>query len=182
MTPSVATASPPPTFAHWPAAVRSAELLRGSVVRCGPGLRSVGWPETPATRAAALSPWLAEQHRVATHLTAAWIWGAARDPGAPLDFALLRARPRGSPGPVSVRLHEFAFDEGDIAEPGGHAVTTPSRTLYDLLRAPAIGAVERLTCRVLIAFAPGTGADLSARLERRRLPCDSRILARLGSL
>ena len=73
----------PPRFDLWPEALRSAELRRGTLVACGPGVRGVGWPDSPRVRLAALAPWLSGG-RVAAFRTAAWVWGAAREPGRPL--------------------------------------------------------------------------------------------------
>ncbi len=95
-----------PRWDRWPEAVRSAELRAGSLVRCGPGYRPVGWPETPRVRAAALAPWLGAG-RTAVLGTAAWIWGAAREPGSPLEIATeARAELRAEHG-QRVRLREL---------------------------------------------------------------------------
>lgn len=171
----------PPRLDRWPEAVRSAELIRGTVVRCGPGLRLTAWPETPSVRAAALRP-LFRDDLIASHITAAWIWGAARNPGEPLDFLTLNSRTQGTEPETGIRLHRFRMGNGDIAALGGLNVTTPRRTLFDLLRGDQFSTEQRLVCRVLLAFLPECRAWLRDRLESSRAshPYHQRIRARLG--
>lgn len=146
---------------------------------CGPGLRSVAWPETPSVRAAALAPWF-DERRIACCLTAAWIWGAIRSPGSLLEFALDSGRPLiGEQG--GVRLNQFRLEAGDVAELGGFAVTSPARTAYDLLRREAWCEPQRLAVRVLLAFDPEVLGALRERLELRSRPHDKRVLGRLAS-
>lgn len=153
-----------PRWDRWPEAVRSAELRAGSLVRCGPGYRPVGWPETPWVRAAALAPWLGAG-RTAVLGTAAWIWGAAREPGSPLEVATearaelreehgqrvrlreLGPRPRAPSGAGNAtgragRAPSGAGNARELpterargtAQLDGIAVSVPTRTAADLLR------------------------------------------------
>ncbi len=164
---SRARARPVPRFERWPDAVRSAELLRGTLVRCGPGVRAVGWPETPRVRAAALAPWLTPG-RIAIRMSAAWIWGAARRPDAPLELSTAGRR---RPGPGAHRdhlLHQFAYDDAALRSLDDFTVTGPEQTVYDLLRMPA-GFTRRhaVACRLLLQLVPDGRAGVEERLERQ---------------
>lgn len=170
----------PPRLDRWPAAVRSAELLRGAAVRCGPGVRLISWPETPAVRAAAISRAF-EHDRVAARLTAAWIWGAAREPGTPLRFIASRGRLLGDVMRAGIAVHEYRLEGSEIAEVGGLSVTTPVRTVYDLLRAPHLGRRELVACRCLLGR-NGVRAGLRAFIAARSRPYDERVRLRLEDL
>lgn len=153
-----------PRIDRWPQAVRSAELLRGALARCGPGLRPVGWPETPRVRAAALAPWLAPD-RIAIRMSAAWIWGAARDPGAPLEFSTAgRRRPARRVHPDHL-LHQFGYAEDAVERLGDFSVTTPEQTVHDLLRLPSgFTARHRVACRLLLQLVPDGRRGVAGRL------------------
>lgn len=159
----------PPRFDLWPPALRSAELLRGSLVRCGPGLRGVGWPETPRVRLAALAPWLAHGE-VATHLTAAWVWGAAHRPGRPLQVTVRAKRRRRRPDTEWLRVYELRYAEEDTHRFGDFQVTTPLRTTLDLLYAEGFGRSERVACRLLSRAVDGGASSVLAELRARRRP------------
>ena len=139
-----------PALEAWPEAVRSAELLRGTVVRCGPGVRPIAWPDTPRVRLAALAPWLGSF--IAVGLTAAWVWGAARTPGPVLECSTADRKRPPATQPPGVRVRQLALAGGDIVQIGRGRATTPTRTLCDLLRAdtPA-STVERVACRLLLS-------------------------------
>ncbi|WP_153002089.1 hypothetical protein [Leucobacter chromiiresistens] len=171
-----------PRIHEWPPAVRSAERLRGTLVPCGPGMRPVAWPETPRVRLSALAPWLQERY-VAIGLTAAWVWGAARSPGDPLQCSTIgRKRPpaRRAPG---VDVHEHALAAADFVLIGREAATTPTRTLCDLLRSPGPFDVEpRVACRVLLARHPGGRSAVQTALDAGSSRHRRIATARLASL
>ena len=162
-----------PAIDEWPEAVRSAERIRGSLVACGPGIRPVGWPETPRVRLAALAPWLGTRY-VAIRLTAAWVWGAAKHPGSPIECSThgrKRAPSFTSPG---LTVYEHMLTSDDICRIGVQCVTTPTRTLCDLLRSASPHHItERVACRLLLARHPGgraavhTALNTGARRYRR---------------
>ena len=138
-----------PRVHEWAHAIRSAERMRGSLVPCGPGLRPVAWPETPRVRLAALAPWLGEQY-VAIGMTAAWVWGAARHPGTPLQCSTIGRKrpPRTTP---EVAVHEHSLTAADFTRFGRASVTTQTRTLCDLLRsASPLTSTRRVACRLLL--------------------------------
>lgn len=184
MTPPLAphSAPEPPRFDGWPPAVISAAVLRGTLVRCGPGVRGIGWPETPRVRALALAPWLSRR-RIAVHLTAAWVWGAARSPGHPLTVSMPNGHREG-PGtrPDRVTLHLRCGPE-DIEGFGPCAVTTPLRTLVDLLHAgDALSRHRAVACRLLVPLVPGGVDAVRARLASRRRPHRRAATERLARL
>ncbi|CAG7595955.1 hypothetical protein ACFPZL_05565 [Leucobacter soli] len=186
----VATAPParvkdppnPPRYDLWPAALRSAGRLHGLLVPCGPGFRGIGWPETPRVRTAALAEFLSPD-LAATHLTAAWVWGAAKDPGEPLRFSTRDRRRNLRRETPQIRISELRLAPGDMHELGAFAVTTPLRTLLDLLYADTgFGKRERVACRLLALQIPGGWATARERVEARRRPYRTVARERLAAL
>ncbi|MBK0418175.1 hypothetical protein JD276_03920 [Leucobacter sp. CSA1] len=173
---------PPPRLDLWPAALRSAETLRGSLVRCGPGHRSIGWPETPRVRATALAPWL-DRGYVAAYLTAAWVWGAARSPGSPLQFSTPAGVRRPDRCAANERVRQLSHTPADVTRFGAFGVMTPVRTVSDLLRLPGRFPIEHaVACRLLFRNIPGGAAAVSELL--RSGPARHRRIAleRLGRI
>lgn len=154
--------------------------MRGTVVACGPGLRLSSWPETPSVRATALRPWLNER-RIASHLTAAWIWGAARDPGATLEFILHHGTLYDEPLTASIRLKNLRPGANEIELLSGLRVTSPARTLADLIRDRDYPTEHAVACRLLmLRFPLETTREIDRLLSIPRLPHRRRLLARLG--
>jgi len=172
----------PPRIDLWPIAQQFAELRRGSILRCGPGFRSVGWPETPRVRLTALAPWLLE-HRIAVRLTAAWVWGAAATPGSPVQVST-RVGPRGSIARTDdIDVLELRLDPADLQHFGSFTVTTPMRTILDLLYAPAeFGVRERAASRLLILNSPDCVHEVHDYVISHRRPGRRRAMSRLESL
>ncbi|UOR03219.1 hypothetical protein MUN77_08030 [Leucobacter allii] len=151
----------PPRYDRLPTAVISSELLRGVLRRCGPGVRSVGWPDGPAVRLAVLAPW-SGGGLIAVGPTAAWVWGALREPGTPLHFSTPGARrPRPEPDGAR-RVHQYGIAEEDVVElASGRRATSPERTACDLLSfEPRFEAPLRVACRLLLS---GAGRRRAAR-------------------
>ncbi|WP_336659534.1 hypothetical protein [Leucobacter sp. USHLN153] len=175
-----------PALEHWPEAIRSAERLRGTLVRCGPGLRPVAWPETPRVRLSALAPWLTPKSGgpvVAVGATAAWVWGAMRTPHTLLECSTIGRERRQFPPHSRVKLHHYSLDEHDIVWFGRGGVTTPARTLCDVLRSSEeLSRVERVACRLLLLRLPAGRAGACQHLAegaRRRRQVARRRLAEL---
>ncbi|MFT4232259.1 MAG: hypothetical protein QM606_05720, partial [Leucobacter sp.] len=163
-------------------AVRSAELLRGALVRCGPGVRPVGWPDVPRVRAAALAPWLSAD-RIAIRMCAAWIWGAAREPGLPLEFSTTERRRPGRREHPDHLLHQFAYDERALHRFDGFALTAPEQTLHDLLRIPeAFSPDRRVACRLLLRLVEGGRDRVEQRIGEQRGPFRTLARTRLALL
>lgn len=158
----------PPSVDHWPAAVRSAEILAGSLLRCGPGVRPCGWPETPRVRLASLAHRL-EKDRTAIGRTAAWVWGARHDHGPTIDVATAPGHRAITGETFALRLREICLQTEDRAFLGDYAVTTPLRTLFDLLHQPqAFTTVDVVCCRLLAMRIPDGIDTLRELLNERR--------------
>lgn len=166
----------PPRYDRLPVAVQHSLRLRGALVSCGPGLRGVGWPETPSVRLIALAPWL-EHDSIASHLTAAWVWGAARAPGSPLHLTLRAGRRAPVHDTPQVRFHEQPVQENEKRCFGQLAVTSPLRTLVDLLYAPSPHSrEEQVACRLL--YSRRSAIDHAALLKLRDHRRPHSVLAR----
>lgn len=159
----------PPRYDRWPVAMQHAMRLRGALVPCGPGVRGVGWPDTPRVRLAAIAGVLAGGH-VAALLTAAWVWGAAADPGSPLSIAKAAGRSR-SRHASDAQRYELRLSPADAAMLGEFGVTTPMRTILDLLHlSPSFGPDERTACRELMTLAAVDAEELHQQLLALRRP------------
>lgn len=140
----------PPRLDHWPQTLRSAALRRGTLARCGPGLRPVSWPETPETRCAAIADRFGAK-LVAAGDTAGWIWGARRSPGVVLEFTTRKGRPSASAVSQTSSIREYRLEAGEVVHLGAYAVTSRERTAFDLLRSPFPLTFERrAACRLLL--------------------------------
>ena len=182
----VAPHSPASTrYERWPIAVRSAEALRGSLLRSGPGYRSVGRPEGPSTRAAAIVQFLASlgvgEPLVALGPTAAWVWGACRRAPLTLRLATIAGSRARSPAyPDCLEVRQLSLAPHDVVRFGPFGVTSPSRTAADLLRAPANFPREaRVACRLLTASLPGGIGELADELRHGPRHYRSLALARI---
>ncbi|KKI17163.1 MULTISPECIES: hypothetical protein [unclassified Leucobacter] len=169
----------PPRIDRWPVAVRSAARLRGVLTGCGPGLRGIGWPESPAVRLVALAAWIGPE-LAACGTTAAWVWGARRDPGHPLHAAVLGGRRARSTEPSALRVHEYRLAPTDLVEFDGLRVTSRVRTAEELLfHEREFGPAERASCRLLVLGTAGGADALRARVEGSRRPHRARARTRL---
>ncbi|MGK0715990.1 hypothetical protein ACR5KS_07980 [Leucobacter sp. W1153] len=172
----------PPRYDLWPEALRSAEQLRGTLVPCGPGLRGVGWPDSPRVRLAALAPWLLPS-RIPAFLSAAWVWGAARGPGRPLRLSMpARSRSKVS-GSREVREHELRLGESDLTTFGPFRVTSPLRTATDLLvDSSPFGTTEVVAVRLLFPLIEGGAEAVRLQLLSTRRPHRRQALRRLEGI
>ncbi len=172
----------PPRYDLWPVALRSAGRLRGTLVPCGPGLRGIGWPETPTVRAAALAEFLTDG-RIATLMTAAWVWGAAKEPGRPIRASTVGGRRKLAADNEMLRTMEIRYTDADIARLGRFGVTGPKRTVVDLLHtSEEFGIAERVACRLLARSFAGGLAGIQAHLSTHRRPHRSRACSRLAGM
>ena len=171
----------PPRIDRWPVAVRSAARLRGALATCGPGVRGIGWPESPAVRLVALAPWVGTELAVCG-ITAAWVWGARREPGRPLHATAARGRRAGIGDPAALSVHEYRVASGDIVELEGLRVTSRLRTAEELLyHEPVFGPAERASCRLLLLGVPEGADALRERIEGSRRPHRVRARSRMAS-
>lgn len=171
----------PPRFDDWPATLISSARLTGALVACGPGVRAVGWPETPVTRATALSRILGERY-VAIDETAAWVWGAMHSPGASPTVSTRTGRVplRDYDG---IARKQYRFDTEDLVELGEQWVTSVERTAYDLLRADEPFSVHRrVACRLLFARDHSGVTKILDRLPSASRADRARVRSRLQLL
>ncbi len=145
-------------------------LRRGSIVKCGPGYRGIGWPDCDTVRITSLAPWLVNG-RIASHLTAAWVWGCALSPGELLSISIDAGRhPRNHADPLS-RTYQLRLTPSDVTCVAALPVTTPLRTAYDLLHSPGdFSCAESLACKLLLTCAAGATEELRQRLLTERRP------------
>jgi len=181
-TPWRVIAPDPPRYDLWPEPVRLAWRLSGALVPCGPGVRGIGWPENPVVRLAALAPWFTA-HQVATHRTAAWVWGAARSIGESIELSMLPGYRRPIGTPAELRIRELRGLPEDAIHLGQFLVTSPRRTILDLLYQPeSFDRRDVITCRLLSQRVPGGLQHIADHIAEHRRPHRSRAQQRLRGL
>lgn len=178
-----------------PSAVLRAAVLHGEAYPVGGSWASIAEPDDAGLRAAAFVVAVDDPQLVAAGTTAAWIWGALSRAPVPVSAA---ARPgrrvrRGSSATLAVQ--ELALRRDDVVAVGGATVTTPVRTVVDLVRgrAPYDAEAERAVAALLrldevgqCGTGPGD-VDLADRARARilatpRAPGSRRALTRLDAL
>ena len=148
------------TLVHFPhelfsPAELSAARLDGDLATLGDAYVPAGGLESPAIRAASLTPILGDR-LVAIGISAAWIHGAS---GLPPAVHHVQRGPAAVSRPVrrDVRFRDTPIDDVDTVILGGVRVATPARTLVELAREatdPAhAAAARRLATPQLIAEA-----------------------------
>lgn len=174
----------PPRIDLWPPAVRSAERLHGTLVPCGPGLRPVGWPDTPSVRRIAIGDLMPSQ-LIASHQTAAWIWQSTRRAGKPLR-AIQKPTTRntflaGVNTKDLIRIRQQRITREDIAVFDDLCVTTPFRTVLDLLYDPHdFDVVSQVACRLIMLKFPGVKVRVCRSVHESRHPQRPLARARLA--
>ena len=77
-------------------------------------------------------------------------------------------------------MHEFQLAPGDVLLFGEFAVTSPARTVFDLLRSPDdFDLASRVACRLLFARHAGLSEAVRERLVDGGRPYRALALARL---
>ena len=164
-----------------PAPELYAARLDGDVFRLGDCFAPVDEVEQPSHRAAATHAGLSDR-LIAEQLSAAWVWGALDAAPHHRQFCVATgARVSHSPARW-MTLREVVIDSEEIVDLRGNAVTSPLRTVIDLVRfSDSFGTAEAQAVRRLVS---GAGASLAAASHaihiRRNLPNKRRALARLG--
>lgn len=160
-----------------PAAELCAARLDGELFAVGDGYCPVDEIEHPGHRAAALHRGQSDR-LIAEQLSAAWVWGALDAPPSHVQFCVATgARVSHSPARW-MTMREVVIDPEEIADLDGRLVTTPVRTVLDLVRFSAtFGAAEvHVVRRLGVAL-----ADVTRAIEgRRNLPNKKRAVARLA--
>jgi hypothetical protein len=143
----------------------SAARLDGHVVELGDAYIPADAVETAALRAGSLRRVLKDT-LAATHLTAAWVHGAALEP--PARHSVQRAVRRRLHAVIGVGLEyrDLALPLDDLQLIGGVWVTTPARTLADIVR---IGDdLHTQVARRLLSDVAGIGEQATAWLAAHR--------------
>lgn len=173
--------SPFPQLQLLPPSVRSAELLRGTLVHCGVGERPISWPDSPETRARSLNDLVSVTPSLAVVLhTAAWVWGATWRVHEPVSLSTFR-RARLLHPRKGTRVHEFDLQEAHVTRFAHIPVTTPARTLYDLLFIDDTDWVPAtwVNCVMLLRLITGDPSSIIDELCLGRRPHLNRARKRL---
>lgn len=131
----------------------TAARLDGDLVEIGEAFMPADAVETRELRAASFRA-VAGAHRAVTHASAAWVHGAIPEP--PLVQTLQRAGRTRSAFPVDarIRFRDVALPASDIETISGVVVTTPVRTLVDLVRDAVVGSAPSDLVDAVLAWRP----------------------------
>ena len=131
----------------------TAARLDGDLVEIGDAFMPADAVETRELRAATFLT-LAGTQRAVTHASAAWVHGAIPEP--PLIHSLQRAGLRRASFPVDarIRFRDVALPPDDVMRISGVAVTTPVRTLVDVVRDAVSGAAPASLVDAVLAWRP----------------------------
>ncbi|QOC25583.1 SAM-dependent methyltransferase [Microbacterium hominis] len=132
----------------------SAARLDGHVVEVGEAYMPADAVETRELRAGSARPWLSAALAL-THESAAWVHGALAEP--PVRQRVQRVTARRIPSVLDVRLvyRDVALRPEDVEVISGAAVTTPEKTLGDLVRDLCGGIDTQGAVDALVAWRPG---------------------------
>ena len=121
---------------------------------------------------------------IADRLTAAWVYGVRADPPAALHVCVDRARRGTASVPPGFDLRQCALDRNDVVRIGGTRVTSPLRTVVDLLRTEQrFTAGLALQLQALLDLAGATSGDCRMHIRRRaQSPGTRRALVRLAAV
>lgn len=164
-----------------PGAELRAAALDGQLYAVGDGWRSIAEIDDEVGRATAVGHALGPGV-VAAGRTAAWIWGARGAAPIPHEGVVV------SPARVKFRgggsvVRQVVMDDDEVVAVSGVAVTTPARTIVDLVRRQAWTSTDETIARDVAAQRGVTRAEATAVLDRRgRLPHRARSLDRLHGL
>lgn len=143
----------------------TAARLDGDVVEIGEGFIPADAVETAELRAASLGPLLASGLAL-THASAAWVHGALDH--APSRHSVQRSSVQRRNAVIDARLHyrDLRVPPGELQLIGGIPVTTPQRTLSDLVREDlAAGRPVASAAHAMTSAFPGIAAQTVAALE-----------------
>jgi hypothetical protein len=165
-----------------PLAELSAARLDGELFALDEGFVPIDQVEGRRHRALALAP-AAAGRLIAEQRTAAWVYGAL--PYAPplhqfCSATSARVTPR-SGRLLRSNVREVVIDAADVIELFGLHITTPARTVVDLVRiADDFGDADAILVSELMAITAVSVEECRALMERRRnLPAKRRALTRL---
>lgn len=121
-----------PELHRLPAPVIQAEILRGSLTRCGPGVRGIGWPDTPELRASLLKEFQLPGSAFVL-LTAAWVWGHTWHEEQKVQLSWLNKKRLHRTVLNTVQVKQFNLPANECLHLADILVTSPERTIQDLL-------------------------------------------------
>lgn len=164
--------------------IRSAELCRGTLVRCGPGVRGVGWPESPTVRAHVIATIFSNENLAVVAQTAAWIWGATWQSELPISLSSFEGKRFLQDRPIGTAVHEYYITQADVVYRGGVSITTPERTIYDLLYIDdaAFELSGFLLIRELLDHGYVVCDDVATEFHHRNRPHTKRAQSRFAEL
>ena len=167
------------TNADLPLAELSAMRLDGELVSVDRWFAPFDEFPSVHQRALALLPGLHDR-LIAERHTAAWVWGALDTPPAPHEFCTaLDARVTRRPTP-HVLIREVVLNESDTVVVSGVSVTSPRRTVADLLRFTETWTPgDRDIVRRLLDAGSLVASDVTEELGRHKLPHKRRAVQRL---
>jgi len=163
-----------------PEAMLRSLALDGVLVRIDAGYQPIDVPTTPAVRAAAIAPRvpreLAPDGMIVAGPSAAWVWGGLPRLEEPLTIVVRGAGRMPAVDQPGAHLHRILLADAEIVALGEVLVTSPLRTVLDLLRGgrPDLEPAARIL--EAAGLSPAVAAD--ALRARRRLPGRRRGLAR----
>lgn len=162
-----------------PLAELSAMRLDGEIVAVDQCFAPFDDFPSPEQRASALALNRGER-LIAERHSAAWVWGALDHPPTPHEFCVAHnARVTRRPVP-HLTVREVVLAEGDVIEIGGVAVTSPQRTIADLVRfSDHWGQRDGIIVSRLLTAGGLTVAQALRELDRHKLPHKRRATERL---
>ncbi|MDO4241781.1 MAG: hypothetical protein Q4C71_04535 [Microbacteriaceae bacterium] len=170
-----------------PHPVLAGMISRGTVERCGPGVRGVTWKDTPILRAAILQALIPEQTTLVQE-SAAWVWGAKTCENQHLiqcnQGHTRKLSDSDSTSPI-VTLHIFnkRLQGNDVCKINEQRITTPLRTISDLLLSSSNFTPQlRAACRFLATLPGLTPTSVLQHLRLRSVPYKHRALTRAAQL
>jgi hypothetical protein len=163
-----------------PIAELCAARLDGELYELDDGFAPIDTPPTSETRAAAIGS-RAHERLIAEQHTAAWVWGASIDPPHHHEFCARIDRRTRPPFGTAYSVREVVIDQSEIRRLGGMHITSPLRTIIDLVRfSPLFGDDDARIVRALRERYGVTQEQCENALhERPHLPNKRRALERL---
>lgn len=166
-----------------PLAVLSAERLNGTVFPVGMFFAPLIGSDTRLARlSTALVPY--QDGVVFSGRTAAWVWGVLREPRLPIEYSVDAKRRMQIHSAAPHQKRELCFSGDDVVTLSGYQITTPLRTVFDLLLAqPVLTRELRVACRLLLTFEGVSRQAVLEKLEHSpRIPHTRRLRERLQLL
>jgi hypothetical protein len=166
-----------------PLAELSAARLDGELFSVDDAYSPIDLPDGPTERARSVAPYC-QGRLMAEQNTAAWIWGARTSPPRYHELcASLGARARPA-FPLRTLVREVVIDTSEFVVIAGIPVTTPLRTIVDLVRfGDEFDDEAARVVSSLLVIGRLSIEDCRVELERRHnLPNKKRARVRLASL